>query len=277
MLQTAIIKVMSDAALKVGRMLARDFGEVENLQVSMKGPGDFVTAADHRSEQILVRELSKARPGYNFLVEESGEIKGDNPEFRWIIDPLDGTTNFMHGYPFFCVSIGLEQTFAGGRTDIVAAVTYAPLTNELFCAEKGRGAFLNDKRLQVSKRNLLGESLVATGSFGRKKEGVNSPKAEIIREISNKVASVRVGGSAALELAYLAAGRLDGFWHQPLKAWDMAAGILLVREARGMVSELSGGDAMIKSGSIIASNGHLHDGLRKIIRESQDSVAAKAS
>ncbi len=276
MVQSATIKVMTDAVLKAGRALARDFGEVENLQVSVKGPGDFVSAADHRSEQTLVRELSKARPGYGFLLEEGGELKGENKEYRFIIDPLDGTTNFLHGFPFFCVNVALEKTSGPDKTDIVAAVTYNPISNELFWAERGQGAYLNDRRIMVSSRNNVGEALVATGSFGRKRNGVPSPKAEIIREISNKVASVRVGGSAAMELAYVASGRLDGFWHQPLKPWDMAAGILLVREAKGMVTEIDGGSNMLKTGSIIAGNGYVHERLRELIRETHKAVAAQA-
>lgn len=264
---------MTDAALKVGRQLARDFGEVENLQVSVKGPGDFVSAADMKAEKTLVAILSKARPGYSFLLEEGGEIHGTDPDHRFIIDPLDGTTNFLHGNPFFATTFALEKKQPNGQREIIAAVTYNPISNELFYAEKGQGAFLLDfsgkeKRMQVSQRKDLQTTLLATGSLGRKKPGFDNRKPEIVNEISSHVASVRIGGSAALEMAYVAAGRLDGFWHKPLKPWDMAAGILLVREARGMVSEIEGGQNMLTTGSVLACNSVIYDTVRKMLMDS---------
>jgi myo-inositol-1(or 4)-monophosphatase len=252
MARSAILNVMVGAAMKAARGLKRDFGEVENLQVSRKGPADFVSAADRRSEEIIRAELARARPAYGFLMEESGETRGADPQHRWIVDPLDGTTNFLHGVPVFSISIALERQ---GR--IAAAVVYSPIADELYTAERGGGAFMNDRRLRVAARTQLGEALVATGipHLGQGDPGV------FLREIAllmPAVAGVRRYGSAALELAWVAAGRLDAFWERGLSAWDMAAGLLLVREAGGYATDLDGGEDMLGSGHIVAGNEAIH-------------------
>jgi myo-inositol-1(or 4)-monophosphatase len=251
---SALLKVMMDAARKAGRRLARDFGEVSELQVSKKGPGDFVTNADLKSEEILVEELSKGRPGYGFLAEERGLVEGTDKTHRWIIDPLDGTTNFMHAIPQFAVNIALERDGAG----VVAAVTYNPITNELFWAEKGRGAFINaEKRLRVSARRQLDESLIGTGIpfMGRPGHGQFLKE---LHQISQRVSGVRRFGSAALDLAYVAAGRLDGFWERGLKPWDVAAGWLLVIEAGGKMTSADGEAFSVEDGTVLAANPDLH-------------------
>ena len=229
------LNVMMAAARKAGRKLIRDFGEIENLQISMKGPADFVTIADQRTERILVEELTIARPGYNFLLEESGIVEGPDKSHRFIIDPLDGTTNFLHGIPHFAISIGLER-----EGQLVSAVIFNPVTDEMYVAEKGQGAYLNDKRLRVAARKQMKEAVIATGIpfLGREGHQKFLKELEAVMAVS---AGVRRFGSAALDLAYLAAGRYDAFWERGLKAWDMAAGVLLVREAGGFVSDLEGG------------------------------------
>lgn len=261
---STIIKIMQEAAQKAGRSLLRDFNEVENLQVSQKGPGDFVSAADHRAEEIILRELQKARPDYCIVAEESGNIKGTNEEFCWYIDPLDGTKNFLHSVPQFCISIGLEQTMPTGKKELVAGVIYVPISNEMYWAERNLGAFMNNKRLLVSARKQVGDLLLGTGGIGSRREGGEETK-EAIRVLTETGANVRMLGCAALELAYVAAGKMDGLWHVTLKPWDMAAGIVLVREAKGLVSDISGGNNMLKSETILAANGNVHDDLRKII------------
>ena len=241
------MNVMIAAARKAARALARDFGEVENLQVSRKGPCDFVTAADVKAEKTLFEELSKGRPGYSFLMEERGAVEGSDKTHRWIVDPLDGTTNFLHGLPHFAISIGLEREGV-----LVAGVVFNPVRDELFWAEKGAGAYLNDRRLRVAGRNDLRDALIATGIpyHGRPGHEVFLQEAE---RIMGKTAGVRRFGAASLDLAYVAAGRFDGFWERGLSAWDVAAGAVLVREAGGVVNEIDGGDFM-KTGAIVASN-----------------------
>jgi myo-inositol-1(or 4)-monophosphatase len=243
------MNVMVSAARKAGRSLARDFGEVENLQVSVKGPANFVSAADHKAEDIIFKELSKARPGYGFLMEERGEIEGDDKTHRWIVDPLDGTTNFLHGIPHFAISIGLEREGV-----MVAGVIYNPASDELFTAEKGKGAFLNDKRrLRVAARRTLADAVVVTGIPHRGRPG--HPRfLDEMKTVMGEVAGLRRSGSAALDLAYVAAGRYDGYWERGLKAWDLAAGIVMVREAGGHVSDVSGGDKALDSGNVLAGN-----------------------
>jgi myo-inositol-1(or 4)-monophosphatase len=255
------INVMAAAALKAARGLIRDFGEVEQLQVSIKGPGDFVSAADLKAERTLKAELSRARPGYGTLFEEGGAGEGSDQRHRWIVDPLDGTTNFLHGIPHFAISIGLERD-----GEIVAGVVYEPTRDELYWAEKGAGAFLNDRRLRVSARRQLGEALIGTGLPFRDRPGQAAYLATLAA-VMPSTAGVRRFGSAALDLAYVAAGRLDGFWEYGLSPWDIAAGMLLVREAGGFVSDLSGGHAMMASGDILAANNHLHLPLAALIRE----------
>jgi len=258
--RSAILNVMTKAVDKAARALKRDFGEVEQLQVSQKGPSDFVSNADHKSERILREELSKARPTFGFLAEESGAHAGTDPEHRWVIDPLDGTTNFLHGLPHFAISVGLEKS-----GEVVAGVIYDPIKNELFVAEKGGGAFMNDRRLRVSARKALGDSLLATGIPFR---GHGDPVA-FSRQLEfamRETAGVRRFGSAALDLAYVAAGRYDGYWEEGLSAWDVAAGILLVREAGGYVSDLKGGQTMLHGGSILATNGLLHAPIQSLLK-----------
>jgi myo-inositol-1(or 4)-monophosphatase len=250
---------MTRAADKAARGLKRDFGEVEQLQVSQKGPADFVSNADIKAEKVLREELSKARPGFGFLLEEGGTVKGTDPDHRWIIDPLDGTTNFLHGLPHFAISIGLEK-----NGEIIAGVVYDPIKEEMFCAEKGGGAFLNDRRLRVSGRKNMHEALIGTGIpfLGR---GDGDHFNQQLRGIMRETAGVRRWGAAALDLAYVAAGRLDGFWEEGLSAWDLAAGLLLVRESGGYVSDLKGGQTMLESGNILASNNLLHAPLQALL------------
>ena len=251
---------MEDAVFKAGRALVRDFGEIEHLQVSKKGPRDFVTSADKKAEKIIIEELQKARPSYGFLTEESGEIKGEDEKWRWILDPIDGTTNFMHGMPHFCISLALEKTEVTGKKNIEAAVIYAPILNEMFRAEMGNGAFLNDKRIVPSGRKKLDDCVIA----GYLRADAQSNDINV-KPFENLPSNVRILGAAALELAYVAAGKLDGFWHAGLKPWDIAAGVLIMREARGMVTEINLGSNVMESGNILATNGFIHDNLSKIL------------
>ncbi len=271
--RSAILNVMVNAATKAGRGLTRDFGEVENLQVSVKGPGDFVSVADKRAEEVIQAELGRARPTYGFLMEESEEIKGSDGQHRWIVDPLDGTTNFLHGIPQFCVSIGLEREMAGGK-QIVAAVIYNPITNELYEAERGGGAFLNDRRIRVSGRRDLGESVIGMGmpSVGRGDMGLFQH--EMIAVLP-RVAATRRSGSSALDLAYVAAGRLEAYWDYALQPWDVAAGILLVREAGGSVSDTRDRDRVLDGQEIVAGNNAIHKALIGLLREAKVPATAK--
>ena len=255
MARSALLNVMVAAALKAGRGLARDFGEVENLQVSLKGPGNFVSAADHRAEETLVHELQKARPGYSFLTEESGVIAGTDKTNRWIVDPLDGTTNFLHGIPLFAVSLALER-----EGQLVAGVIYNPILNELYVAERGQSAFLNDKRMRVAARKKLADAVIATGVPGIGRSGHDGVIAEI-RPLMTRAASVRSFGSAAMNLAWVASGRIDGYWDHGLSPWDMAAGIVILRECGGLVSGATGEGDMMETGSIVAGNEAIHAAL----------------
>jgi len=260
MARSAILNVMVAAATKAARGLARDFGEVENLQVSRKGPADFVSAADRRAEDVIRAELERARPGYSFLMEESGATQGSDKQHRWIVDPLDGTTNFLHGIPQFAVSIALERQ---GR--LMAAIIYDPIADELFSAERGRGAFLNDRRLRVSSREHLADSVVATG-MPFKGHGDSAGYIKELGALMPSVAGVRRFGAAALDLAWVAAGRFDGFWERGLSPWDIAAGILLIREAGGFVTDATGGDTMLATGGVVAGNDAIHRQLLSLIR-----------
>jgi myo-inositol-1(or 4)-monophosphatase len=257
---TALMNIMINAARKAGRSLTRDFGEVENLQVSVKGPGNFVSAADLKAEEIIHRELEKARPGYGFLMEERGAVTGVDNSHRWIVDPLDGTTNFLHGVPLFAISIGLER-----EGQLVAGVVYNPISDELFTAEKGKGAYLNDRRrLRVAARKNVSDALITIGipHLGR-------PDGLFLKElpgVMKEVAGVRRTGSAALDLAWTAAGRFDAYWERGIQPWDMAAGIVLVREAGGVVSDFSGGATMLESSQVLATNATLQKGLLALVR-----------
>ena len=249
---TALLKVMIDAARKAGRGLARDFGELGELQVSKKGTGDYVSAADLKAEQVLVEELNKARPGYGVLAEERGLVEGSDKTHTWIIDPLDGTTNFLHAIPHFAINIALQREGV-----IVAGVTYNPATGDIFWSEKGKGTFLNDKRLRVAARRDLTESLLATGIPFVGKPG-HAAFLKELHQITQRVSGVRRYGSAALDLAWVAAGRFDGFWERNLKPWDIAAGILMVTEAGGKVSGIDPDEDILETGNILAANLELH-------------------
>ena len=269
-LRSSLINVMEKAARKAARGLLHDFGEVEQLQVSRKGPADFVSAADIKAEKTLRFELEKARPDFGFILEESGEIAAKDGEHRWLIDPLDGTTNFLHGIPHFCINIAVEkfQKRPSGklRREIIAGITFDPIRDELFWAEKGQGAYLNERRLRVSGRTKLAESVISTGI---PVQGRSDHEAFLARLASmmDKVAAIHRMGSAALDLAYVAAGRYEGFWEERLNAWDIAPGLLLVREAGGYVSEFDGAENMLDTGEIIAGNDKLHVELRRVLRE----------
>ncbi|MGH7038582.1 MAG: inositol monophosphatase family protein [Stellaceae bacterium] len=260
-IRSAVVTVMANAALKAARGLLRDFGEVEQLQVSVKGPGDFVSTADLKAERTLKTELARGRPGWGLLFEESGAAPGTDPRHRWIVDPLDGTTNFLHGIPYFAISIAAERD-----GEIIAGLVYEPVRDEMYWAEKGTGAYVNDRRLRVSARRRLADALFASGMPPAAREALPAQLAALaaVREAS---AGVRRLGSAALDLAYVAAGRLDGFWAFGLSPWDIAAGILLVREAGGYVSDLSGGPEMMEKGEILAANDHLHLPLGALLKE----------
>ncbi len=261
MARSAILNVMVQAAMKAGRSLSRDFGEVQNLQVSVKGPGDYVSQADRKAEDILFTELSKARPGYAFLMEERGQIEGDDGQHRLIVDPLDGTTNFLHGIPLFAISIALER-----QGQIVAGVVYNPAMDELYTAERGGGAFMNDRRLRVAGRTKLIDTVIGCGvpHLGRGHHGNFLIE---LRNVMAEVSGVRRLGSASLDLAYVAAGRMDGFWETGLSAWDVAAGILLIREAGGFISDFAGGQNMLDGGSIVAGNETIQRALLKTVRK----------
>ena len=267
--RSPIINVMAGAALKAARGLIRDFGEVEQLQVSIKGPGEFVSSADLRAEKVLRTELTKARPGYGLMMEESGDTPGSDRRHRWIVDPLDGTTNFLHGIPHFAISIGLERD-----GEIVAGVIYEPLRDELFWAEKGGSAFLNDRRLRVSARRNLGDALIGTGMpfNGR---GDHGRYLATLAPVMAATSGVRRQGAASLDLAYVAAGRLDGYWEFGLSPWDIAAGILIVREAGGYVTDLAGGHGMLESGDVLAANDHLHLPLAGMLKKALKPTPAK--
>jgi len=261
--------VMQNAIQKAARRLLRDFAEVEQLQVSVKGPGDFVSQADLRSEQILVEELTKARPGYAFVLEEGGVRGSANWSWRWIIDPLDGTTNYLHGVPHWAISVALEKrTETGG--EIVAGCVYNPVNDEMFWSEKGIGAYLNERRLRVSARRDFTQALFATGiPFAAVTPARRLAFARTLGVLMPQVAGIRRFGAAALDLAWTAAGRYDGYWELGLKPWDMAAGMLIVREAGGFATNAEGGEPVLaESGvDIVAANTHLHARLREVVAD----------
>lgn len=258
---SANLNLMIKAARKAGRSLVKDFREVENLQVSSKGPGDFVSKADREAERIIKEELMTARPTYGWLGEETGEQDGADPTRRWIVDPLDGTTNFLHGLPHWAVSIALEH-----KGEIVSAVVYDPAKDEMFVAEKGAGCWLNDsRRLRVSGRRVMIESIFATGvPFGGR--GTLPATLQDLARLMPVCAGVRRFGAAALDLAYVAAGRYEGYWERGIQPWDIAAGILLVKEAGGFVGPVREGDDPLEKGAVIAGNGELFEPFAKIIR-----------
>ena len=264
MARSALLTVMVNAAIKAGKSLSRDFNEVENLQVSRKGPADFVSKADLRAEQIVYDELRKARPTYAFLMEEGGEVAGTDGQHTWIVDPLDGTTNFLHSIPLFAVAIALQRA-----DDIVASVIYNPVMDELYTAEKGGGAWLADrKRLRVAERRQLSDAVVATGI---KTQGTSNDGLQLrqLAHINPAVAGIRRSGSISVDMAWLAAGRFDALWEAGLKPWDVAPGLLMVREAGGLVTDYAGQPGSVWNGQVIAGNETLHGNLFKQLRSVQ--------
>ncbi len=261
---SGLITVMERAARKAAPRLRRDFNEVQHLQVSRKGPADFVSMADQRAEQTLFEELSRARPDWSFVMEERGSVEGDPAKPRFVVDPLDGTSNFLHGIPHFAISIAAEEPRPNGTWEPLAALIYQPLTDESFWAEKGRGAWLQDQRLRVSARRELPDALIATGIpfLGH---GNFAEWSRIFGAIAPEVAGIRRLGSAALDLAWVAAGRFDGFWESDLNRWDVAAGMLLVKEAGGFVTDYRGGDRPIERNEFLAANDALHSKLHKLV------------
>jgi myo-inositol-1(or 4)-monophosphatase len=267
MLRSALLNVMVSAARKAARGLKRDFGEVERLQVSLKGPANFVSAADRRAEQVLHQELAKARPGYGFLGEEGGRIEGSDKTHTWIVDPLDGTTNFLHGLPHFAISIALQRDDA-----IVAGVIYNPVSDDLFLGERGKGAFLNDQRLRVAGRRQLQDAVVACGLPHRGRGDLELFRQEF-SAVQEEVAGLRRFGAATLDLAWIAAGRFDAYWERDLSPWDLAAGLLLVREAGGFVTDTAGGEDMLKRGEVVAGNETMHRELLRLLKGSAKVTA----
>jgi myo-inositol-1(or 4)-monophosphatase len=250
------INIMGSAAIKATKGLLRDFGELENLQISRKGLGDFVSVADKRAEAVIMQELARAKPQYNFITEESGEITNSDSDFYWVIDPLDGTSNFLHAIPHFSIAIALMR-----KNDVIAALTFDPVKDEMFWAEKGKGAFLNKRRIKTSNRTEYDSCLASVGWHHN-----DSSKQNLINQdiLFNKIGGLRQMGSAALDLAYVAAGRLDAYiFNKGLKIWDIAGGILLVKEAGGIVTEVTYGSDMLQTGSVFAANPHIHQGIHQ--------------
>jgi myo-inositol-1(or 4)-monophosphatase len=267
------LTVMANAAQKASKRLLRDFSEVEQLQVSMKGPSDFVSQADLRAEQTLKEELTKARPGYSFLMEESGASGSDNWTWRWIVDPLDGTTNFLHGIPHWAISIGLERRLPDGSTEIHAGLIYAPTVDEMFWAEKGSGAFMNERRLRVSARRDVHEAVFATGiPFAAASTRNRVSFTRTMMALMPQVAGIRRFGSAALDLAWVAAGRYEGYWELGIKPWDVAAGELIVREAGGYCTDVGDGNP-VYTGNVVSGNPHLHGVLRQAVIDGMTAPA----
>jgi myo-inositol-1(or 4)-monophosphatase len=260
MLQSALINVMVKAARRAGRSLKRDLGEIEHLQVSMKGPANFVSLADKRAEEMLYTDLAKARPGYGFIGEEGGNREGADKTHTWIVDPLDGTTNFLHGIPQFAISIGLAR-----EGTIIAGVIYNPANDELYIAERGKGAFLNDQRLRVAGRRQMDECVIGCGLPHIGRGDLELSRREMTA-IQNRVAGLRRFGAASLDLAFVAAGRLDGYWERDLKPWDIAAGQIMVREAGGTISGIAGNDDALTTGHVICGNEYVHGELVKLLK-----------
>ena len=259
-LSSANINVMVKACRKAAKTLIRDFGEIENLQVSIKGPGDFVTASDKKVEKILIDELQRARPNYSILSEEIGKINNDE-SFKWIIDPIDGTSNFLHGIPHFAISIGLEHD-----GEIICGIIYDPIKDEMFVAEKGNGSYLNNQRIRVSARSKLENCIIFTGGpkIGAKNRELSLKE---YNNVSSKVLiPIRKLGSASLDMAYVAAGRCDGFWQRDLKYWDIAAGIILVRESGGFVTDFKGEKGYIQNKTILVTNSKINNEMIEILK-----------
>tara|TARA_B100001123_G_C15200737_1_gene983245 strand:+ start:544 stop:1329 length:786 start_codon:yes stop_codon:yes gene_type:complete len=259
-LNSANINVMVKACRKASKTLIRDFGEVENLQVSLKGPGDFVTASDKKVEKILIEELLKARPNYSILSEEVGKIKNDE-SFKWIIDPIDGTANFLHGIPHFAISIGLEE-----NKEIICGIIYDPIKDEMFIAEKGNGSYLNNQRIRVSSRKNLKDCIIFTGGPRINSENRDLALKEYENFSSKVLTPLRKLGSAALDMAYVAAGRCDGFWQRNLNYWDIAAGIILVKESGGFVTDFKGEDKYIENKTVLATNSKINNEMIEVLK-----------
>ena len=253
------INLITRACLKASKSLIRDFGEIENLQVSMKAPGDFVSSADKRTEKILINELQKAHPDYGIVTEESGIINNDNIKNRWIIDPIDGTLNFLNGVPQFCISVAYEE-----NNEILCGVILNPITNEMFCAEKGNGAYLNNSRIRVSNKKKINDSLIATGGPRLASKIKEKMFSEYI-EVSNVSSNVRKFGSAALDMAYVACGRFDGYWQREINLWDIAAGVVIVKEAGGFVEFFEEDTKHLLKKNVLATNSSIHDKLKDLI------------
>ena len=253
------INLITRACLKASKSLIRDFGEIENLQVSMKSPGDFVSSADKRTEKILINELQKAHPDYGIVTEESGIINDDNNKNRWIIDPIDGTLNFLNGVPQFCISVAYEE-----NNEILCGVILNPITNEMFCAEKGNGAYLNNSRIRVSNKKKIKDSLIATGGPKLASKIKEKMFSEYI-EVSNVSSNVRKFGSAALDMAYVACGRFDGYWQREINLWDIAAGVVIVKEAGGFVEFFEEDTKHLLKKNVLATNSSIHDKLKDLI------------
>ena len=247
--------------MKASRSLIRDFGELENLQVSSKGPGDFVSSADKRTEKTIIEELQKAHPKYGIITEETGIINKSNIKNRWIIDPIDGTMNFLNGIPQFAISIAYEE-----NNEIICGVIFNPITNEMFCAEKGNGAYLNNTRIRVSNKKKLKDALLVTGG----PKGASKIKNKIYSEyinVSNNVSNVRKFGSAALDMAYVACGRFDGYWQRELNYWDIAAGVIILREAGGFIDFFEDDLSYPLKKNVLASNSNIHQELKELINK----------
>ena len=261
-LTSANINVMVNACRKASKHIIRDFGEIEKLQTSIKGPGDFVTMTDKKVEEILIEELRKARPKYSVLSEEIGEIKNDDSEdFKWIIDPIDGTSNFLHGIPHFAISLALEN-----KKEIICGIVFDPIKNEIFSAEKGNGAYLNNQRMRVSARKKLKDCLIVTGGPRQNHQNKEVCMEEYKKFSSKVLIPIRKMGSASLDMAYVAAGRCDGFWQRNLNYWDIAAGVLLVKEAGGYVTDFSGKDKYIENKTILATNSRIGEEMIAVLK-----------
>ena len=254
------INIITKACLKASRSLIRDFGEIENLQVSTKGPGDFVTSADKRTEKIIIEELQKAHSDYGIITEESGSINTANKNNRWIIDPIDGTTNFLNGIPQFAISIGYEE-----ESEIKCGVIFDPIKNEMFCADKGNGAYLNNSRIRVSNKKKLKNALLVTGGPKQSSKIKKEIFSEFVEVSNNILSPVRKFGSAALDLAYVACGRFDGYWQRELSYWDVAAGIIILKEAGGFVNFFEEDNKDPLKRNILASNSNIHDEFSNLI------------
>ena len=261
-LNSANINILVKACRKASKVLIRDFGEIENLQVSIKGPGDFVSASDKKVEKILIDELQKARPNYSILSEEIGEIKNDE-SFKWIIDPIDGTSNFLHGVPHFAISIGLEQD-----KEIISGIIYDPIKDEMFVAEKGNGSYLNNQRIRVASRSKIKDCMIFTGgpSYREKDEDKELALKEYKKFSSKVPVPIRKMGSASLDMAYVAAGRCDGFWQRNLNYWDIAAGIILVKESGGFITDFYGKNKYLENKTILAANSIINKEMIDILK-----------